>query len=331
MKSLNQYIEEKLVLTNKSKIRGKRTYNYCPKDLDELRDIMYKLIDERGNKANLNDIDVSNIITLERLFLEFDDFNGDISEWDVSNVLIMTDTFAASEFDGDISQWDVSNVTTMQRMFHNSEFDGDISNWDVHNVENMTDMFNGSKFTGDLNKWDVSKVKLMSGMFGESIFEGDISNWNVKNVERMDFMFEGNMVWDGDISKWNVSNVTTMIRMFHNAGFTGKNGSLKNWNVEKVRDTQLMFADSEFNGDLSGWKLKTATNIRSMFLRSSFNNDSIKDWNKYLNSVRNMNFMFAETKFSQDLSHWTIDKRCDTSGMFDDCPIKEEYKPKFKK
>jgi len=35
--------------------------------------------------------------------------------------------FEDSKFNGDISQWDVSNVTNMCGMFSNSVFNGDIS------------------------------------------------------------------------------------------------------------------------------------------------------------------------------------------------------------
>jgi len=39
----------------------------------------------------------------------------------------MEDMFSYSEFNGDISQWNVSNVTSMSCMFLNSKFNGDIS------------------------------------------------------------------------------------------------------------------------------------------------------------------------------------------------------------
>jgi surface protein len=35
--------------------------------------------------------------------------------------------FSTSEFNGDISNWDVSNVTNMEGIFYNSKFNGDIS------------------------------------------------------------------------------------------------------------------------------------------------------------------------------------------------------------
>ena len=50
--------------------------------------------------------------------------------------------FAISAFDGDISNWDVSNVTAMNSMFEYCKaFNSDIGNWDVSNVMFMTYMF----------------------------------------------------------------------------------------------------------------------------------------------------------------------------------------------
>lgn len=56
-----------------------------------------------------------------------------------------------NKFNGDISQWDVSNVTNMQSMFEGSYFNGDISLWNVSNVTNMSCMFKDSLFNGDIS------------------------------------------------------------------------------------------------------------------------------------------------------------------------------------
>ena len=53
----------------------------------------------------------------------------------------MSFLFADSKFNGNISNWDVSNVEHMDAMFFNSKFNGDISNWDVSNVTNNADIF----------------------------------------------------------------------------------------------------------------------------------------------------------------------------------------------
>ena len=136
MKTLQNYITEKILINKNSKI----AYNYHPKTKDELKDIIDKRIESEGNECNLNDIDTSNIIDMSWLF-EASNFNGDISKWNVSNVKRMDNMFANSNFNGDISNWDVSNVTSMYGMFYKSEFNGDISNWDVSNVKFKLYMF----------------------------------------------------------------------------------------------------------------------------------------------------------------------------------------------
>ena len=61
-------------------------YNYHPKTDTGLRYIVVKLIEERGNEADLNDVDVSRITNMSHLFT-YSEFNGDISEWNVSKEL----------------------------------------------------------------------------------------------------------------------------------------------------------------------------------------------------------------------------------------------------
>ena len=171
MKSLNQYIQEKLII-NKDYVDVNMLR---PKSFDELR----KIIEDRYNKlgpgteqdpVDFNDIDVSNLDSFcndisEGIF-EYTKFKYiDISDWDVSNIKSMQCMFFMCkelESVGDLSSWDVSNVTDMYSMFDRCKelkSVGDISNWDVSNVTNMGYMFAYcKKFNQDLSKWDVSKV-----------------------------------------------------------------------------------------------------------------------------------------------------------------------------
>ena len=48
--------------------------------------MLNRLIEERGNEGNFNDIDTSKITDMSNLFDSMNKFNGDISNWDVSNV-----------------------------------------------------------------------------------------------------------------------------------------------------------------------------------------------------------------------------------------------------
>ena len=153
MKNLKDIISEKLVINKHSKI--KQEYNYYPKTKIELKKIIKTLIEERGDNADLNDIDTSNITDMSELFYE-SEFNGDISKWDVSNVKDMGAIFSESTFDGDISKWNVRKVENMFCMFYGSKFtgkNGNISDWDVSNVEDMSYMFDCSPLEKNPPKW----------------------------------------------------------------------------------------------------------------------------------------------------------------------------------
>ena len=118
MKQINKYILERLHI---NKDTGNHSYNYHPKTIDELKELVNQLIEERGNDADLNDIDTSKITNMFQLFFK-SKFNGDISKWDVSNVESMSGIFEHSEFtgeNGDISNWDVSNVNYIYKIFEN--------------------------------------------------------------------------------------------------------------------------------------------------------------------------------------------------------------------
>ena len=186
MKQLNTYIIEKLKKISSKTVKHIREKRYFPENSEDLRKLVFKLIEERGKEADLNDIDTSQIKDMSWLFAY---------------------TFLGDDFDGDISQWDVSNVEYMNNMFYNSVFTGknsDILDWDVSNVKNMNSMFNGSRFNGDISNWNVSNVNNMGGMFEESKFNGDLSNWDVSNVTRMYHIFNDSS-FKGNIDHWNVN------------------------------------------------------------------------------------------------------------------------------
>ena len=94
MKQISYYIVERLHI---NKDTGNRHYNYHPKTRDELEKLVDKLIKERGDNADLNDIDTSEITDMSYMFYK-SNFNGDISNWDVSNVEDMWGMFYRSEF-----------------------------------------------------------------------------------------------------------------------------------------------------------------------------------------------------------------------------------------
>ena len=174
MKSLNQYIQEKLIIN-----KDYHDNMIVVKSFDELR----KIIEDRYNKlgpgtkqnpVDFNDIDVSNLdsfcIMLKGIFYETKFKYIDISGWDVSNVTNMRCMFFGCErlkSVGDISKWDVSSVTDMSYMFCDCcSLNQNLSEWNVSNVTDMMYMFYKCKsFNQDISGWNVSNVIDASNIF----------------------------------------------------------------------------------------------------------------------------------------------------------------------
>ena len=83
--------------------------------------------------------------------------------------------------------------------------------------------------------------------------------------------------------------------------------------------------------DISDWDVSNVKSMRGMFFMCK-ELESIGDISKWdVSNVTNMSFMFNGcTSFNQDLSGWDVSKVIYTIGAFTNCPIQEEYKPKFK-
>lgn len=153
-------------------------------DLQFLRKIVARTIEEYGVFCDLNYIDVSQMTDLSMLFYNTT-FNGSVEEWDVSNVKRMYHLFAGSTFNGDISNWNVSKVLEMSYMFADSVFQGDLSRWDVSSVQTMDRMFCESLFNGRIAEWNVSRCRNFSEMFYAGAFCNDVSHWNISSSADM--------------------------------------------------------------------------------------------------------------------------------------------------
>ena len=179
MKTLNQHIQEKLIIN-----KDYSDNTIVVKSFDELRKIIDDRYDKLGpgteqNPIDFNDIDVSDL----------DSFCNNRNKG----------IFQNTKFKHiDISDWDVSNIKSMRYMFYECKelkSVGDLSKWDVSKVTNMGSMFfkcEKLESVGDISKWDVSKVMYMQYMFWYcSSFNQDIYNWNVSSVISMDYIFLG--------------------------------------------------------------------------------------------------------------------------------------------
>ena len=208
---LIDYINEALKLGKKNRITR------IPESKKQLIEMIKEIIERDGNEANLNIIDVSKIDDFEYLFSSdkkgygLQDFNGDISNWNVTNVKSFNSMFFGSKFDGDLSKWDVSNAETMQGMFADAEFTGNkgnIENWDVSKAENLSYMFNYSKLKHNVNKWKPKSAKTVQMMFANcyDIKGLDLSNWKLRRKCEMKDIFENNPI-EADYEKYPTETI----------------------------------------------------------------------------------------------------------------------------
>ena len=115
----------------------------------------------------------------------------DLSKLDTSEITDMSQLFEYSGFNGDISNWVVSNVTDMYGMFRDAKaFNQPLDNWKTYNVLFMDEMFcNAESFNQDINSWDISKVKDMGWMFNNAKNFDKPILWDLSKVETLIFIF----------------------------------------------------------------------------------------------------------------------------------------------
>lgn len=102
----------------------------------------------------VRDVSFENIFA----FNEFGPLN--VSHWDTIRVFDLRGAFRNSNFNEDISQWEVFNVIDTESAFtDNPMFNQDISSWQTINVSKMRFMFAGaSAFIQDISLWNVDNV-----------------------------------------------------------------------------------------------------------------------------------------------------------------------------
>ncbi len=152
---------------------------YKPKDKNNLRKLLERMFEVRGDDGDFNDIDTSDITDMSSLF--------------------KSNEYRNSKFDQ-----------------HCKKFNGDITGWNVSKVENMFCMFYGAtSFNQPIGNWKVSKVTNMCGMFRDATsFNQPIGNWKVSKVEDMSLMFYNAKSFNQNISEWNTISIKDMRYMF---------------------------------------------------------------------------------------------------------------------
>lgn len=102
--------------------------------------------------------------------------------------------FYNSVFNGDLSNWSLTNVKSAARMFEESKFTNkSIENWDVRRIQNMNGMFKNIKGIPqfDLSRWETFSVTEMKEMFMNSKVSFNLYHWHITGEVPLDDMLTG--------------------------------------------------------------------------------------------------------------------------------------------
>ncbi len=268
--------------------------------------------------GDITNWDVSQVIEMDYMFVDARAFNQPIGVWDVSNVTEMDYMFMnAFRFNQSLNSWNVSKVTNMNSMFRSAtDFNEDITGWEVVSLTTARDMFyHATNFNQDISGWDVSSLVYAAGFFYDAEnFNQDISSWNTSKINDMNTMFRDATNFNQDISGWDTSEVTNMASMFQNADNFNQN--ISGWDTSKVMGMGSMFSNTDnFNQDISSWNISSVTSMPSMFSNAVNFNQTLASWNT--SKVRfTGNMFYGAVDFNQDLSSWDTSAFEDTSAMF---------------
>ena len=205
MKSLNQYIIEKILINKNSKLNKVKV---------ESKDQLQLIIQERYNKnksfIDLTDIDISELKYLSRIFKRLNKLEVvDISDWDTSNVIYMNDMFLEcaniKKIIG-IENLDVSKLEDATSMFSHCEklVELDLTNWNPILLKNAWNMFSSCS--------NLKNIK-------------NIENWQLPNIQDVAYMFYKCTKLDVDLSNWDLTNIKDD---FLKAGIVANSGITKN-------------------------------------------------------------------------------------------------------
>lgn len=144
-----------------------------------------------GN-PNFNNWDVSNVTSMQAMFLDASGFDGCMNDWTTVSVNTLADTFRNTSFNGAIGSWNTSKVLSMNATFRDTPFNQNVLNWDVANTADFGSTFqDASVFNQDLYKWNTAQATDMAGMFSGAVaFSGDVTGWDARLVTDFTNIFD---------------------------------------------------------------------------------------------------------------------------------------------
>ena len=204
MKSLNEYIIEKILINKGSKFINNKIK---VKSREQLQSIILERYNNNSSFVDLSDIDISELDDLTSIFYGLYEMEVvDISGWDTSNVITMENMFSQcpklKKIIG-IENLDVSKLEDTQGMFDLcvSLVELDLTNWNPKLLRKTRYMF-----------YSCSNLKIIK----------NIENWQLPNIKNVSYMFCNCTKLDVDLSNWDLTNIKKSFKtgIVTNSGIT---------------------------------------------------------------------------------------------------------------
>ena len=192
MKSLNEYIIEKILINKSSKFNKIKV-----ESKDQLEAIIQKRYNNNNSFIDLTDIDISELDNLSSIFCGLKLEVVDISGWDTSNVTAMAYMFSRCKNLKNIIGIENLDVLKLKRanfMFDSCEnlVELDLTNWNPISLQNAWSMF-----------YRCSNLKIIK----------NIENWQLPNINDVSYMFYNCAKLDVDLSNWDLSNLQNSLKL----------------------------------------------------------------------------------------------------------------------
>uniref|UniRef100_A0A6C0BUZ9 Hedgehog/Intein (Hint) domain-containing protein n=1 Tax=viral metagenome TaxID=1070528 RepID=A0A6C0BUZ9_9ZZZZ len=271
-----------------------------------------------------------NFTNISSMFSQTNNFNQDISDWDVSKVTNVRQLFVFNNvFNQNLNNWSLTSLSDATLMFYAAfayNNGGVTLDWTgkTPNLTNMNSMFSATTLFNQIVLLDTANVTNMDSVFSSAqAFNQDISNWDFSSVTEVGSMFN-NSLFNYDVSSWNITSLTNMRNMFlrataFNNGDVPFTGTFLN-QISNVTNMRGMFYEAPaFNQDISGWDVSNVTDMREIFQGATAfnNNDATLNWGSKTSKVTNMvNMFYGATLFNQNISGWDVSSVTDMRYMF---------------
>ena len=236
-----------------------------------------------------------------------ENFDGNISRWDVQHVVSMRWAFAGSNYNGDLSHWQTPALVDLEATFKNSGFNQPLLTWDVGKVVTLDQTFMDGSYNQALEGWDVSNVESLRYTFFNSDFNQPLDGWDVGKVTSLSNTFRSARAFNQNLSAWNTGNVLHLTSVFYDA--RAYDHSPCGWDTSKVQSMKYAFRSATtFNQPLNCWDTSAVHDFQGVFYEAESFNQPLDRWDTssadtsdcFLNAFR------SASAFNQDVSMWTV-------------------------